>query len=221
MKDAEAAPGWALERALWSRGYACTAGIDEAGRGALAGPVIAAAVVLPYGDYPFDDSKKLTPLARERLARDVKGVALAWAVGSASAAEVDALNVLQATHLAAQRALAQVAQTLRLDALVTDYLKLRFAGPVAAPPRADAASVQVAAASILAKTTRDAQMVALGAAWPDYGFASHKGYGAPQHLRALARHGVTGEHRRTFAPVARCVASLSGPLLGSDLDPSD
>lgn len=198
-----AGPGWELERALWSRGYACTAGVDEAGRGALAGPVVAAVVVLPYGDYPFDDSKRLTPRVREELARQIRRVALAWAVGTASAAEVDALNVLRATHLAAQRALEILAYTARCDALVTDYLKLTFRGPVLSPPRADATSLQVAAASILAKTTRDAFMLELDAVFPHYGFASHKGYGAPVHLSALAKHGVTAQHRRTFAPVAR------------------
>jgi ribonuclease HII len=200
-----------LEHTLWARGYACTAGIDEAGRGALAGPVVAAAVVLPYGTYPFDDSKKLTPEARERLAHEVRRVALAWAVGSASPEEIDRLNVLQATHLAAARALGVLRQTLEPDALVTDYLKLTFAGPVLAPPRADATSVQVAAASILAKTTRDALMVALDAELPGYSFASHKGYGAPVHLRALELHGVSAAHRRSFGPVAR----LDTPLFRS------
>ncbi len=197
-------PGWGLEHSLWAQGYARVAGIDEAGRGALAGPVIAAAVLLPPGDYPFDDSKKLSPDVRAALAEEVKRCALAWAVGAASAAEVDALNVLRATHLAAQRALSSLPP---LDALVTDYLKLAFPGPVAAPPRADATSVQVAAASIVAKTTRDRLMIELHQRDPRYGFASHKGYGAPVHLRALAEHGPSAEHRLTFSPVARVVAA--------------
>jgi ribonuclease HII len=179
------------------------AGVDEAGRGALAGPVVAAAVVLPYGAHPFDDSKKLSPVVRARLALEVKRCALAWALGAASAAEVDALNVLRATHLAAQRALAALCG-VPVDALVTDYLKLAFPSPVAAPPRADALSVQVAAASILAKTARDRLMVSLHGRDPRYGFAAHKGYGAPAHLRALAEHGPSAQHRLSFAPVARC-----------------
>ncbi len=203
-------PGWGLEATLWAQGYPCIAGVDEAGRGALAGPVVAAAVILPHGTYPFDDSKKLTPGAREKLAAEVKRVALAWAVGAASAQEVDTVNVLRATHLAAQRALAALPQVP--DALVTDYLKLAFAGPVLPPPRADATSVQVAAASILAKTTRDALMVALDQEFPHYGFAAHKGYGAPVHLRALAAHGACAAHRRTFGPVLRCDTLLFGPL---------
>jgi len=198
-------PGWELEHTLWSQGYARVAGIDEAGRGALAGPVVAAAVLLPYGAYPFDDSKKLSPEVRERLACEVRRCALAWGVGAASAAEIDTLNVLQATHLAAQRALAALLGQTAIDALVTDYLKLSFAGPVFAPPRADSSSVQVAAASILAKTSRDRLMVTLGGLEPRYGFASHKGYGAPVHLRALAEYGPTAQHRLSFAPVARAL----------------
>ena len=200
-------PGWGLERPLWSRGYARVAGVDEAGRGALAGPVVAAAVLLPYGDFPFDDSKKLTPEQREVFATQIKAVALAWGVGQASAAEVDAVNVLRATHLAARRALEALQKVTQLDALVTDYLKLTFYGPVFAPPKADARSVQVAAASILAKTTRDALMTELHTHDARYGFASHKGYGAPVHLRALAEHGPSDAHRLSFAPVARLRAS--------------
>lgn len=201
----ETGPGWALEHPLWSRGYARVAGVDEAGRGALAGPVVAAAVLLPYGVYPFDDSKKLSPGQRETMAATVKACALAWGVGFSSAAEVDAHNVLQATHLAAGRALAVLFETSGIDALVTDFLRLGFPGPVAAPPRADALSLQVAAASILAKTARDAYMRALGERDPRYGFAAHKGYGAPVHLRALAEHGPGPEHRLSFAPVTRAL----------------
>lgn len=208
-----ASPDWRLEHALWARGYGVVAGVDEAGRGALAGPVVAAAVVLPRGDYPFNDSKTLSAGERERLAELVKRAALGWAVGAATAAEVDAYNVLGATHLAAQRALSTLAPAVRVDALVTDFLKLHFAGPVSAPPRADSSSVQVAAASILAKTARDALMRALDARHPAYGFAAHKGYGAPVHLRALDAHGPCREHRRSFSPVRRCLAAgASTPL---------
>ena len=199
----EKEPGWGLEQHLWSRGYARVAGVDEAGRGALAGPVVAAAVLLPYGEFTFDDSKKLTAERREVFAAQIKQVALAWGVGQASAAEVDAVNVLRATHLAAGRALGALQKVAQLDALVTDYLKLAFPGPVFAPPKADTKSVQVAAASILAKTTRDALMTHLHTHDPRYGFASHKGYGAPAHLRALAEHGPSAAHRLSFAPVAR------------------
>ncbi len=194
-------PGWGLESPLWSAGHACTAGIDEAGRGALAGPVVAAAVVLPVAEHAFDDSKTLSAAQRETFAREVRANALAWAVGQASAEEVDALNVLRATHLAAQRAL----HALRLgaDALVTDFLKLDFPGPVVAAVKGDAQSYQVAAASILAKTTRDHLMVHAHARYPAYGFAKHKGYGSAQHLAALSERGPCPLHRKSFKPVAQ------------------
>lgn len=194
-------PGWGLEHTLFEQGYSNTAGIDEAGRGALAGPVVAAVVVLPYGAYPYDDSKKLRAAVREGLEQDIKARALMWAVGSASPEEIDALNILQATHLAAHRALSALPR--RPTALVTDYLKLALPEPVVCPPKADSISVQVAAASILAKTQRDRLMCALDEAYPHYGFAAHKGYGAPSHLRALGQVGVSDVHRKTFAPVRR------------------
>ncbi len=194
-------PDWDLERRLWSRGFTPLAGVDEAGRGALAGPVVAAVVVLPVGDHPFRDSKTLTPRARERLATRVRATAVAWAVGEASPAEVDRLNVLEATRLAARRALA--ALDLEPTALVTDYLRVGAGLPELAVPRADARSPQVAAASILAKTHRDAHMCRLDERFPGYGFAAHKGYGSPGHLAALERLGPCPEHRRSFAPVAQ------------------
>lgn len=194
-------PDWSLEALLWARGYMPVAGADEAGRGALAGPVVAAAVILPYGRYPFRDSKRLTPARRSVLAEEVRAVALAWSIGSASAEEVDGLNVLQATRLATRRALDGLC--LRPAATVTDYLSL--GGDLAHHPvaRADARSQQVAAASILAKTVRDAGMEALARSYPGYGFGRHKGYGSAAHLDALARLGPCAEHRRSFAPVAR------------------
>ena len=201
---------WRLERPLWRLGYTPLAGVDEAGRGALAGPVVVAAVVLPCGSYPFDDSKLLSARARERLAAEIERVALACGVGVATAQEVDAFNVLRATHLAAKRALEQLSPSPA--ALVTDYLALAWPGPVLAPAKADATSVQVAAASILAKTARDAVMLELEARYPGYGFARHKGYGAPSHLAALARLGPTPEHRLSFRPVAQ------GRLFGGALE---
>ncbi|MDQ3459285.1 MAG: ribonuclease HII [Deinococcota bacterium] len=208
-------PGWTLEQALWTRGYSPVAGVDEAGRGALAGPVVAAAVVLPYGEHPFDDSKRLTAARRERLADEVKAQALAWAVALATAREVDRFNVLGATHLAAGRALAALGGegaddvlacgpiALEPAALVTDYLRLDFGGPVSAPPRADGLSLSVAAASILAKTERDRLMLGLGAVYPGYGFASNKGYGSSVHLQGLTDYGPCPEHRLTYRPVAQ------------------
>lgn len=194
-------PDWAFERQHWRRGYFRVAGVDEAGRGAWAGPVTVAAVILPglAQDYPFRDSKQLSAAQREAFAAEVRRVALSWAVEHAWPEEIDRLNILGATHAAAGRALA------RLDpapqALVTDYLRLRTDLPLLAPPRADALSYSVAAASLLAKTERDRVMAELDAQCPGYGFAGHKGYGAPAHRAALAQLGVSPQHRRSYAPI--------------------
>lgn len=194
-------PDWAFERQHWRRGYFRVAGVDEAGRGAWAGPVTVAAVILPgtAQDYPFRDSKQLSAAQREEYAQEVQRVAVSWAVEHAYPEEIDRLNILGATHAAAARALA------RLDpapqALVTDYLKLRTDLPILAPPKADALSYSVAAASLLAKTERDRLMTELDAQFPGYGFAAHKGYGAPAHRAALRELGVTEQHRRSYAPI--------------------
>ena len=200
--DRPGPPGWAFEARLWSSGHTPVAGVDEAGRGALAGPVVAAAVILPPGAHPFRDSKTVAPAARERLADQVRACAVAWGVGRAEADEVDALGVVVATHRAALRALG--ALSVRPAGLVTDWLTLPGRWTVLAPARADARSVQAAAASLLAKTERDRWMREVpDVRWPGYGFAGHKGYGAPEHLRALARQGPCEAHRRSFAPVAQ------------------
>ncbi len=202
-------PDWSLEQELWRRNVKLVAGIDEAGRGALAGPVVAAAVILPPGEeHPFRDSKALSKEQREELAALVKRVALAYAVGVASALEVDSLNVLGATRLAALRALRALDPAP--DGLVTDFLKLGTDLPELAVARGDARSYQIAAASILAKTHRDAHMCRLEERYPGYGFARHKGYGAPQHLAALESLGACAEHRTTFAPVARRALFATG-----------
>jgi len=199
---AREAPGWSLEEQLWSQAVTLVAGVDEAGRGALAGPVVAAAVILePDRDYPYRDSKRLGPAERAALAARLREEAVAYAVGVASALEVDTHNVLGATKLAARRAVAALAPAAQ--GLVTDYLRLDTGLPELAVARGDARSYQVAAASVLAKTTRDALMAELDARHPGYGFARHKGYGAPEHLRALERLGACPEHRTSFAPVAQ------------------
>lgn len=178
------------------------AGIDEAGRGALAGPVVAAAVLLRPGEaYGYRDSKQLSAAQRERLASEITARADAWAIGTASAAEVDALGIVPATHLAAMRALSRIEPPP--EGLVTDYLQLAFAGPVVAVAKADRQSLQVAAASILAKTYRDRVMRDLDVLFPHYGFAAHKGYASARHLAALRRYGPSPEHRLSFRPVAQ------------------
>lgn len=194
---------------LWRAGHTPVVGVDEAGRGALAGPVVAAAVVLPVGEHPYRDSKTLKGPEREELAARARAEALAWAVGEASEREVDALGILKATHLAAARALRRLGPAARGAALVTDYLALEWPGPVLAVPRADQRSVQAAAASILAKTHRDRLMRQLAREYPGYGFERHVGYGTPQHRRALLELGPCDLHRLSFAPVA--AAPLFGP----------
>ena len=182
------------------------AGIDEAGRGPLAGPVFAAAVILDPGRpvRGLRDSKVLTALRREALAGEIRACALAWSVASADVAEIDALNILQATLLAMRRAVEALA-VAPAEALVDGNHCPRLACPVHAIVKGDRDVAAISAASILAKTARDALLVALDAEFPHYGFAQNKGYGTPEHLAALARQGPCPAHRRTFAPVAQIV----------------
>ncbi|GGQ96421.1 ribonuclease HII [Deinococcus ruber] len=196
-------PDFSLELQHWTRGYFRVAGVDEAGRGAWAGPVTVAAVILPstLQGALFNDSKALTAAQRERLAVQVREVAVAYAVEHAWPEEITRLNILGATHAAAARAVARLHPAAQ--ALVTDYLRLHTSLPLLAPPKADALSLSVAAASILAKTERDALMTQLDARYPGYGFSGHKGYGAPAHREALARLGVSEIHRPTYAPIAK------------------
>ena len=178
------------------------AGIDEAGRGPLAGPVFAAAVILDP-DRPVDglrDSKLLTPAMRERLAVEIRGRALAWAVAEAAVAEIDALNILQATMVAMARAVAGLGvapQEAWIDGNRCPDLPCAMRAIVGG----DRDVAAIAAASILAKTARDAVLVELHARYPLYGFAQNKGYSTKDHLVALAKHGPCPAHRRSFAPV--------------------
>jgi ribonuclease HII len=197
-----------FETPLWASGVERIAGVDEAGVGPLAGPVVAAAVILPRGLRPrgLDDSKRLDEPARDRLAAEVKAGAVAWGVGVATHLEVDSLNVYQAGLLAMRRAveaLRPAPQHLLVDARRVPGVPWPQQGIV----KGDARSLSIAAASVIAKTTRDALMVEADARFPGYGFARHKGYGAPEHLAALERLGPCELHRRSFAPV-RAAAGL-------------
>jgi ribonuclease HII len=185
------------------------AGVDEVGRGPLIGSVVAAAVILDPAQ-PIDgltDSKKLTARKRESLDSQIRERALAFAVAEASAAEVDALNIYHATHLAMRRAID--ALTPAAEYLLVDGNKLPgHLLPGQAVVKGDSRHAAIAAASVLAKVFRDAQMVALNLRYPEYGFARHKGYPTKEHLTALAAHGPLPEHRRSFAPVQRQLALI-------------
>ena len=187
------------------RGFCRVAGVDEAGRGPLAGPVVAAAVILPQGVKlpPVRDSKQLSAAGRDALAEAVMNLpGVCWAVAVVSAADVDAINILQATHQAMRAAVAQLVPPAEF-ALI-DGLPVRdFPVPNLAIVKGDALSASIAAASILAKTHRDRLMAGLEAQFPGYGFGRHKGYGTAEHLDALRRLGPCPEHRRSFAPVAQ------------------
>jgi ribonuclease HII len=196
-----------FERFLWNDGFARIAGIDEAGRGAWAGPVCAAAVILPPDlslTRTLDrvrDSKLMTPLARETWAPHIKEAALAWGVDFASAEEIDALGIVRATKLAATRALETLTPNYIIpDYLLTDYLLFpEIDLPQTALVKGDRRSLSVAAASVLAKTARDARMRELDGVYPGYGFARHKGYGTRIHLEAIRRRGMCEIHRKSFA----------------------
>ena len=180
------------------------AGIDEAGRGPLAGPVVAAAVILDAAApiRGLRDSKLLTAKARSALAAEIRERALAWAIGSAAVEEIDALNILQATFVAMRRAfdaLAVPPDEAWIDGNRCPALPCRMRAIV----DGDRDIAQISAASILAKFTRDAMLIELDARYPGYGFGRNKGYGTAEHLAALARHGPSPAHRKTFAPVAQ------------------
>jgi ribonuclease HII len=203
------APTLNRERRLLRRGYGLLAGLDEAGRGAWAGPLAAAAVILPVREPSLPavlanvrDSKQMTPRQRERAAETIRSIAVAWAVGSASALEVDRIGPLRATRLAMIRAICGL--RIEPDHLMIDHLRLPESGlPQTAITHGDALSLSIAAASVIAKTWRDEWMAGLERLYPGYGFERHKGYGTGAHAARLARLGICPEHRRTYAPIRR------------------
>ncbi|PWH20606.1 MAG: ribonuclease HII [Ardenticatenia bacterium] len=204
-----------LEHMLYQQGYRLIAGLDEAGRGAWAGPVVAAAVILPLErpdlSHLLDgicDSKQLAPPVRVRLAQHIRDVALAIGIGVGAPALIDREGIVPATR----HAMTQALRRLRItpEALVLDYVRLPHVQlPQYVRPHADALHLCVAAASIIAKVTRDHLMGLLAQRYPGYGFAEHKGYGTPDHRRLLVQQGITPIHRRSFAPV-RTLAEQPG-----------
>ncbi|MCO1601111.1 MULTISPECIES: ribonuclease HII [Desulfosporosinus] len=190
------------ENKLWKQGYLLLAGVDEAGRGPLAGPVVAGACILPAKfDLPgLNDSKMLTESKREKLFIQIQKQAIDYAIGSAEPAEIDALNILQATKLAMKRSIEGL--TIRPHYLLIDALNL----PDVQLPQlpligGDHLSASIAAASILAKVTRDRLMVQLHSLYPEYTFSKNKGYGTSEHMQVLKRLGPCPLHRKSFAPV--------------------
>lgn len=190
------------EDALRRDGYCFVAGADEAGRGALFGPVYAAAVILDPARpvRGLDDSKVLSPARREELAAAVRANAVCWAVATAGASEIDCINIYQASRLAMKRAVEELRPAP--DYLLIDALTLDWPGPQRGIIKGDAQVECIAAASILAKTSRDACMREMDRQYPGYGLARHKGYPTREHKEALRRLGVTDQHRRSYAPVA-------------------
>jgi ribonuclease HII len=194
--------GYRFELGAWRQGLARVAGIDEAGRGPLAGPVVAAAVILPAHTRirGLDDSKRLDRLERERLFGLIWERALAVGVGQADPVMIDRINILAATRLAMQQALRGL--TVEPDLVLTDFVELP---EIRCPQRniveGDRRSASVAAASIIAKVTRDRLMEAADREYPQYGFGQHKGYGTPEHRSALWQYGPCPLHRRSFAGV--------------------
>jgi len=198
-------PSLERERTLWADGYRFVAGIDEVGRGPLAGPVVAAVVVFPPGCEPVEglrDSKTLSARQRDKVAAAVKEVALAWAVGAASVREVDRRNILRATALAMRRAI------LRLPSKPDKFLidgspmpELRFEHE--AIVKGDLHCQSIAAASVIAKCVRDDIMIRLARRYPDFGWDLNKGYATIEHLAAIEALGTTAHHRKSFAPIGQ------------------
>lgn len=191
-----------FESAARERGFTLVGGIDEVGRGPLAGPVVAACVVAskPLFIKGLNDSKQVRPELRLEIAESVKAAAVAWAIGMASVAEIDRLNIYWASVLAMERAIAQLARPP--EYLITDAVRIRaYPGPQEPLVHGDARCAVVAAASIVAKVHRDALLVELDREDPRYGFAAHKGYATPLHLEALREHGPSVHHRANWARV--------------------
>jgi ribonuclease HII len=189
------------ERSLYERGVRYIAGVDEVGRGPLAGPVVAAAVILPQDVFlpHLDDSKKLSETKREQLFSVIQQTALAIGIGVVCAREIDELNIYEATKKAmieAVRSLSVVPEHILIDAM---HIPLSISQTSII--RGDAHSASIAASSIIAKVTRDRMMKRLGEKYPQYGFERHMGYGTKEHLQAIEQYGVIEEHRRSFAPI--------------------
>lgn len=206
-------PNLEFEKQLWGDGFRIVAGLDEAGRGAWAGPVYAAAVVLPTDTRVIEllsgvqDSKRMTPPQRNRWQGCIQSAAISWTIGFAVRQEIDKLGIVPATCLAMQRAIDEM--VYEPTYLLVDYIQISdCACPQISLSKGDCRSLSIAAASVLAKTARDAYMVKLDQRFPGYGFARHKGYGTRQHRAALAELGPCPVHRYSFRPIKNMVKTL-------------
>lgn len=190
---------WEIEEEYYNEGFTLVCGVDEAGRGPLAGPVCAAAVILPpHIEIPgLNDSKKLTDKRRRELMPLIKEKAVAWGVGFATHQEIDEINILQATFLAMERAIAALNVKPQL-ALIDGNREKDFGIPVKTIVKGDSRSASIAAASVIAKVTRDDLMLEMAKEYPGYGFEVHKGYGTKAHYEALRQQGPSGIHRMSF-----------------------
>lgn len=204
---------WEIEERCWQAGDRHVAGVDEVGRGPLAGPVVVACVVLPGPEHleyaairgrleGLTDSKKLSAARREHFARVVQEVAVAWSIVEGSVADIDRLNILRATQASMAAAVRRVRRTVKPDRLLVDgHLVIPgLRGRQEALVKGDGRSITIAAASVIAKVYRDDLMVGMHAAYPAYGFDRHKGYPTEDHLAAIALHGLCPHHRRSFGP---------------------
>ncbi|MCD8510821.1 MAG: ribonuclease HII [Bacillus sp. (in: Bacteria)] len=194
------------EEHLWKEGYVYIGGVDEVGRGPLAGPVVAACAILSPDFYlpGLTDSKKLTKEKREEFFHRIKEEAVSFGVGMATAEEIDQLNIYEATKVAMNRAIRKLTHVP--DYLLLDAMKLPISIPQTSLIKGDSKSISIAAGSVIAKVTRDHYMEELGRVYPNYGFERHMGYGTREHLEALKKYGVTKEHRNSFAPVQDTMA---------------
>ena len=197
------------EKELWDKGLEYIGGVDEVGRGPLIGPVVTACVVLPK-DFKLEgltDSKKLTEKKREEYYEYIINNCTAWATGECSPAEIDEYNILEATKIAMKRAIDKVNSKLKLDYILIDgNMKFDFDYKYESIVKGDAKSISIAAASVVAKVTRDRMLIELDKKYPQYGFKNHKGYPTKKHIEAILEYGLIDGYRKTFKPINEIVA---------------
>ena len=197
------------EKELWDKGLEYIGGVDEVGRGPLIGPVVTACVVLPK-DFKLEgltDSKKLTEKKREEYYEYIINNCTAWATGECSPAEIDEYNILEATKIAMKRAIDKVNSKLKLDYILIDgNMKFDFDYKYESIVKGDAKSISIAAASVVAKVTRDRMLIELDKKYPQYGFKDHKGYPTKKHIEAILEYGLIDGYRKTFKPINEIVA---------------